>query len=113
MSEATEYLVENHKKTFEIYNGIARMEEEILSSFDKAIRENFSCWIAGQWTCTKEENLKDDYCINIIRNDWTYQNNKEEALSYIWSYLLLDGHEPIWTFLQEFTQKHTCIDVTV
>lgn len=99
MSEATEYLLENHKKTFEIYNAIAHMEEEILSKIDKAIREHFPYWVEGEWNCTDEENLKDDYCITIIRNEWSYQNDKEEILSYLWTYLQLDGDDPIWTFL--------------
>ena len=99
MSESTEYLVENYKKTFEIYNAIVRMEEEILSKMDKAIRENFTYWVKGEWNCTDEENLEDDYCINIIRREWSYLNDKEEIISYIWSYLELDGDDPIWTFL--------------
>jgi len=99
MSEATNYLIENHKKTFEIYNAIAHMEEEVLAKIDKAIRENFSYWIAGKWDCTEDENLKEDYCINIIRKEWTYENDNEEILSYLWAYLQLQGDDPIWTFL--------------
>ena len=99
MSESTEYLLENHKKTFEIYNAITHMKEEILSKVDKAIRENFSSWVEGEWKCPAAENLNDDDCINIIRNEWSYQNGRKETLSYLWAYLDLDGDDPIWTFL--------------
>ena len=98
MSEATEYLVENINKTFEIYNAISKMETEVLAKFDKNIRESFSSWVNGEWISPEEENLHEDYCINIIRKEWSYQNEKKDTKSYIWTYLQLDGDDPIWKF---------------
>jgi hypothetical protein len=98
MSESTEYLLENIEKTYEIYNAISHMENEILTKFDKAIRKSFSNWVEGEWICTKEENLQDDNCINIVRKEWTFQNENKELKSFIWAYFQLDGDDPIWTF---------------
>jgi hypothetical protein len=98
MTESTEYLIKNIRKTFDIYNAISHMETEILSQFDKAIRNSFTEWIDGEWISTKEENLQDDYCINIIRKDWSFQDEKDEMKSYIWTYFQLEGDDPIWTF---------------
>jgi len=98
MSEATKYLVENINKTFEIYNAISKMETEVLAKFDKNIRESFSSWVNGEWISPEEENLHEDYCINIIRKEWSYQNEKKDTKSYIWTYLQLDGDDPIWKF---------------
>lgn len=98
MSEATEYLLENYIKTFDIYNAIGQMEIDVLTKFDEAIREVFSDWFEDDWVCIKEENLQDDYCINVIRKEWSFRNDKDEIHSYIWAYLVLEGDDPIWTF---------------
>ena len=81
MSESTKYLVENINKTFEIYNAISKMETEILAKFDKKIRETFPSWVNGNWISPEEETLHEDYCINIIRKEWSYQNEKKDTKS--------------------------------
>ena len=61
MSEATEYLIKNITKTYEIYNEICRMETEVLEKVDKNIRESFSNWVEGNWIATEDENLHEDF----------------------------------------------------
>jgi len=98
MSESTEYLVKNITKTFEIYNAISKMQMEVLSKFDKNIRKSYSSWLSSNWIVTENENLYEDYCLNIIRKEWSYQNEKQDIKSYIWTYLYLYGDDPIWKF---------------
>lgn len=112
MSEATKYLIKNINKTFEIYNAISKMEREVLSNFDKHIRESFPNWVSGDWICPKEKSLHEDQCINIIRKEWSYQDEKKETKSYIWTYLELDGDDPIWKFFglpDEEGENSVCI----
>ena len=81
MSEATQFLVENINKTFEIYNAISKMQREVLNRFDKNIRESFPNWVSGEWISPEEENLCEDYCINIIRKEWSYQDENKDTKS--------------------------------
>lgn len=98
MSETTEYLVENINKTFEVHTAVSRMETEVLSELDKVIRESFSSWVNGEWISPEVENLHEDYCINIIRKEWSFINEMNDIKSYIWAYLQLNGDDPIWKF---------------
>lgn len=99
MSESTEYLVKNHEKTFEIFNAIHNMEQEVLTKFDKAIRNMYSEWVGDQWFCYKGETLDNDSCINISHKGWCYKDEDGEIDAYIWPYLNLEGDNPIWSFL--------------
>lgn len=114
MSESTEYLIKNHKKTFEIFHAINNMEQEVFTKFDKALRKTYSEWLGDLWFCHEDETLYDDLCINIIHKDWCYKNEKNEIDSYINPYLFLGGDDPIWSFFGLTVGDNnspTCIDV--
>ncbi|MBW2185163.1 MAG: hypothetical protein JRG71_01805 [Deltaproteobacteria bacterium] len=116
MNESTDYLIENITKTYEINNAISNMKEEVLSRFDKSIRNSFSEWITGDWICTENENLQDDDCINIIRKEWLVKDDTDEIKSYIWPYLVLEGDDPIWSFFglpNEKEDQSVCVVIAL
>ena len=110
MSESTEYLIKNHKKTFEIFNAINNMEQEVLTEFDKAIRD--AKWIGKQCFCYEDETLNEDLCINIFHKDWCYKDENNKIKTYIWFYLEVPEENTIWSFFGlSSIQDNSCIVV--
>ena len=104
MSDATQYIVKNIKKSYEVYKALERMQEEVTSALDHAIRDRYEDWLSSDWKFS-EYTLQDDWGISLTLKDFCFVDEDGNEDSYFWLRLDLDSDESIWKMLGQSTDE--------
>ena len=94
MNEAALYALEHIDKTVEIHDAISDMEELVLKSFDRAVKESINDWFGGDWQCDENKNLIDGAIYLYYGKDGSDRDKVYIALAHGNS-----RGRNIWTFL--------------
>lgn len=98
MGEATNFIVENIEKSYEVYKSICKMEDDVIMQLDKAIRSQFKGWLDESWEDYKLPMLENDNWIGVTRNELLFKVDEDDEDAYFWLSFGLAGDDQIWKF---------------
>lgn len=97
MDKPTIYFLKDIKKTYEIYNAINKIYDDVLVALYNAVENNYTRWLGQGWQLI-DVTLSETYDILFI-NDELNIMSKGEIYPPICPYIELYGDDPIWSLL--------------